>query len=309
MNYSKSILSSIVILLSLSLMCFASSLEVEIPPIINGVTFFTNYSFANDTNIMKSEMYWENMGSVACLKKYRLDYYNAGINYTKKIIINNKTYIDTLAEENQVKILHSSYSSELIYAGGRKSIYNYFIPSLNSSVNENTYSVQPRVYGCNEVIYLEPYEISVGLSNVSFDNDVDLKIVNAWNDKNDIQFSIVSSKNTEVVIIPYEKPFWYEVSSKKIALKKNKINTISLPFFADDFMTNQRKISFVFASPDLKKIYAMETIQLKYPEDEEMSFFAFVFVGLIFLVAQQYLMGMFWKKKKEIVKKSKKKLS
>ncbi|MCK5177447.1 MAG: hypothetical protein KAQ92_06995, partial [Candidatus Aenigmarchaeota archaeon] len=291
------------ILLFLSPICFAAKLQVVIPPVINGVTFFSDHSFVEDTNMIKSEVYWENMGSVSCVYKYRIDYYNETLDNLEKITINNKIYIDSLSQYNQLKLMHSSFSDELIFSGGKETIYNYFIPGLNASVDELKYSVQPRIYMCNELVYLAPYEMKFNLKDVSLENDINLDLIHIDNDENYITFFLKSSKNTDVVIIPYKKPFWYDIPVSTINLEKNKANNTQIRFFSPDLETRSRNVTFAFASPDLKKIYAIHTIELKYPEEQQMSFIGILFILALFVIAHKQLRIIFPPKKKAKSKK------
>ncbi|MCK5476786.1 MAG: hypothetical protein KAI55_02615 [Candidatus Aenigmarchaeota archaeon] len=253
--------------------------------------------------MIKSEVYWENMGSVSCVYKYRIDYYNETLDNLEKITINNKIYIDSLSQYNQLKLMHSSFSDELIFSGGKETIYNYFIPELSASSNGLTYSVQPRIYMCNEVVYLQPYEMEFSLNDVSLENDINLDLFSIDNDENYITFLLKASKNTDVVIIPYKKPFWFDISVSTINLKKNKVNNTQIRFFSPDLETRERNVTFAFASSDLKNIYAIHTIELKYPKEEKTSFIGALLILVLFVIAHKQLIIIFPPKKKSKAKK------
>ena len=306
MNSENFFFTTIFVLLLISSISFASVLEVRVLPVIKGLTYFTNNTFINDTNAIKSEVFWENIGSIECDCLYRIDYYYGTMKNIKKKEINNMTYIDFLCQENQMKLIHSSFSGEKISPGGRKSIFNYFIPLINSTDNYIEMTVQPRIFMCGEIIYLKPYEINMSLVNITLNNDIGLEILDAGNDKNNIIYNLKSSqKNTAIVIIPYKKPFWYNVPGTYFKFKKNKEGTVRIPFIADESKTNQRNISFVFASSDLKKIYAIHEMTIKPLQDKKITFFAVIIIAILFLVAFKYIRNIFVNQKREIKQKQK----
>lgn len=243
------------------LLCITAILAIEVSVEVRGVIRGRKaYLEFNETsiNIQRIMMDWENIGSVGCKVRMRIDVFNS------------------------TDQLYTGWSpEEPLEAGDHTLLTTYWIPS-----NPGNYSANITVYHCNRMFFVDTINFSMIMRNFT---EMPARVrVNS--DEHNIIFEVKAMENIDdIVLIPSNYPLGWVLESKKISgIKKGETKRIKLGYEAE--IWKPRQVTFDMVTED-GRYKVTKTFTLKKGKNYgEIVFLALSLLFILSLTINIYLL-------------------
>jgi hypothetical protein len=198
-------LKFLIFLLALLLVqsALAIKVDIEIKEVIDGNLAWVNIT---STGVQKILIVWENLGSVGCETRARVDFY-----------FHNQT-------TNKTERVYIGWSkAEPIRPGDSANLEVY------SHLPEGNFTAKIRIYHCNEIFESKPY--SVNVEKINSTPEI-LSIVDVETFTDHVEVSVKSETNVEnAIVVPSKYPLgWIFESGKIDSIAEGETKKIKLGF-------------------------------------------------------------------------------
>ena len=241
---------------------YAMIINVEIEDIVNGRSSYHNF---NNSSIVSFSLDWENIGSVDCNARLRMD-----------------------IQDLNSSELHIVWSKkEVLAPGGGALLSTYYLPKKSGN-----YSATIKLYYCNDIYTISNF-------NFSFEKPEFKKLnlsLDVATTKNEIKFKIKPKKDLDkLYIIPEKYPRGWIFDSLEVKnLKKSKEKEVTLTYIPAYWMP--RDITFSLISGNYLK-----NVKIKLEEEKKLPVFEIVITLLAISLFVNFYLVVRGKNKKELI--------
>ncbi len=238
----KILIITIFAVLSSSAFAFNIVIEGNSEPMID---YFYWFNMSQEDGFQKYTIVWENIGSVTCKTRIGVFVYE-----------HDEYSLLTKVADNIKDLKHVSWSSEFISIAG--SVNNI---ELYSPMNVGEYSVQIKVYYCNDVYNFGFYDINITDTVIPNNQTIIINSVDVGENKMDIKY-LSRNSYENVYIYPKNYPYgWVVEQNVTKNVEENKEYTATI--YYERILDKPEYVNIRFASDDLTAITDHEIYVVK----------------------------------------------